>query len=221
MSMTNKDFRARARIGTQLAVAAAAAALLSAPEVRAQTVYNVAGIADFTGPYADVMKDLAGCRKTVFDWWNEEVGKPAGVALRIKDFDGRYDVAQISSLWPGMKSELNPVAALGLGGPDVAALAQQISVQMVLPPGSAEEAALVPDAQVVRARHLLDVVRAFLPPGSNAGGDAEVDNDGWSPLQPTPLGAPDGSITPVMVPSHAEFVARACAAPLLAPHSTS
>ena len=89
MSMTNKDFRARARIGTQLAVAAAAAALLSAPEVRAQTVYNVAGIADFTGPYADVMKDLAGCRKTVFDWWNEEVGKPAGVALRIKDFDGR------------------------------------------------------------------------------------------------------------------------------------
>ena len=115
MSMTNKDFRARARIGTQLAVAAAAAALLSAPEVRAQTVYNVAGIADFTGPYADVMKDLAGCRKTVFDWWNEEVGKPAGVALRIKDFDGRYDVAQISSLWPGMKSELNPVAALGLG----------------------------------------------------------------------------------------------------------
>ena len=46
MSMTNKDFRARARIGTQLAVAAAAAALLSAPEVRAQTVYNVAGIAD-------------------------------------------------------------------------------------------------------------------------------------------------------------------------------
>ncbi len=126
MSMTNKDFRARARIGTQLAVAAAAAALLSAPEVRAQTVYNVAGIADFTGPYADVMKDLAGCRKTVFDWWNEEVGKPAGVALRIKDFDGRYDVAQISSLWPGMKSELNPVAALGLGGPDVAALAQRL-----------------------------------------------------------------------------------------------
>ena len=126
MSMTHKGFRARARIGTQLAVAAAAAALLSAPEVRAQTVYNVAGIADFTGPSADVMKDLAGCRKTVFDWWNEEVGKPAGVALRIKDFDGRYDVAQISSLWPGMKSELNPVAALGLGGPDVAALAQRL-----------------------------------------------------------------------------------------------
>jgi hypothetical protein len=43
----------------------------------AQTVYNVAGIADFTGPYADVMKNLAGGRWTVFDWWNEEVGKPA------------------------------------------------------------------------------------------------------------------------------------------------
>jgi len=126
MSKMNRDFRARARIGTQIAVAVAGAAMLSAPQVRAQTVYNVAGIADFTGPYADVMKDLAGCRKAVFEWWSEEVGKPAGLALRIKDFDGRYDVAQISSLWPGMKSELNPVAVVGLGGPDVAALAQRL-----------------------------------------------------------------------------------------------
>ena len=43
--------------------------------VQAQTVYNVAGLADFTGPYADIMKDMTGCRKAVFDWWNDEVGK--------------------------------------------------------------------------------------------------------------------------------------------------
>jgi magnesium chelatase family protein len=36
---------------------------------------------------------------------------------------------------------------------------------LVLPPGSAEEAALVPDAQVYRARHLLDVAQQFLPGG--------------------------------------------------------
>jgi magnesium chelatase family protein len=35
--------------------------------------------------------------------------------------------------------------------------------RLVLPPGSAEEAALVPDAQVWRAHHLLDVVQAFAP----------------------------------------------------------
>lgn len=34
-------------------------------------------------------------------------------------------------------------------------------VQLVLPPGSAEEAALVPDMPVWRANHLLDVVQAF------------------------------------------------------------
>ncbi|MBS0468419.1 MAG: YifB family Mg chelatase-like AAA ATPase [Proteobacteria bacterium] len=55
--------------------------------------------------------------------------------------------------------------------------------RMVLPPGSAEEAALVPGAEIYRARHLLDVVRQFLP----AGKAPEVeDDDGWHHLQPTP-----------------------------------
>jgi magnesium chelatase family protein len=55
----------------------------------------------------------------------------------------------------------------------------------VLPPGSAEEAALVPDAHVIRARHLLDVVRHFAPPNAGtadaaASADAE---DGWTRLE--------------------------------------
>lgn len=103
---------------------------------QAQTVYNVAGLADFTGPYADIMKDMTGCRKAVFDWWNDEVGKAQGVALRIKEYDTRYDVAQVASLWPGIKSELNPVAVLGIGGPDAAALQQRLpndKVPLVLP----------------------------------------------------------------------------------------
>ena len=39
------------------------------------------------------------------------------------------------------------------------------TVRLVLPPGSAEEAAMVPGVTVYRARHLLDVVRQFLAPG--------------------------------------------------------
>jgi magnesium chelatase family protein len=35
--------------------------------------------------------------------------------------------------------------------------------KLVLPEGSAQEAALVPDAEIYRAHHLLDVVRQFLP----------------------------------------------------------
>lgn len=57
---------------------------------------------------------------------------------------------------------------------------QEVATQLVLPPGSAEEAALVPGAQVYRAAHLMDVVRQFIP-----GADAGV--EGWSRLAPSPV----------------------------------
>src|SRR5581483_2157337 len=49
-----------------------------------------------------------------------------GVKLAYKNYDTRYDAAQTASLWPGIKSELKPIAVLGLGGPDVAALGQRL-----------------------------------------------------------------------------------------------
>jgi len=55
---------------------------------------------------------------------------------------------------------------------------------LVLPPGSAEEAALVPNTRVVRARHLLDVVRAMAPEGSPLNADTPPDPDGWTVLTP-------------------------------------
>ncbi|MFM7001950.1 MAG: YifB family Mg chelatase-like AAA ATPase [Limnohabitans sp.] len=53
---------------------------------------------------------------------------------------------------------------------------QQVRTRLVLPPGSAEEAALVPDAEVFRARHLLDVVQQFLPPSAEAPPEP---SEGW------------------------------------------
>jgi len=51
--------------------------------------------------------------------------------------------------------------------------------KLVLPESSAQEAGLVPGAEIFAAQHLLDVVRQFLP------GDATVDVlDGWSRIQP-------------------------------------
>ncbi len=51
--------------------------------------------------------------------------------------------------------------------------------KLVLPEASAQEAALVPGAEIFRARHLLDVVRQFLP------GDAPVEAlDGWTHVKP-------------------------------------
>jgi magnesium chelatase family protein len=64
-------------------------------------------------------------------------------------------------------------------------------IRLVLPPGSAEEAALVRHAEVYRARHLLDVVARFAPDGATPA--APLYEDGWvrvAPLAPnaTPMG---------------------------------
>jgi magnesium chelatase family protein len=71
--------------------------------------------------------------------------------------------------------------------------AGHVVTQLVLPPGSAEEAALIPDAQVYRAHHLLDVVQHFLPAGTE--GAAIEPGPGWSRvtanLQTKPACYPD------------------------------
>ena len=58
--------------------------------------------------------------------------------------------------------------------------------QLVLPPGSAEEAALVPQARVYRARHLLDVIARFLP--ESASTPEPPDDGGWARLTAHTLG---------------------------------
>ena len=64
----------------------------------------------------------------------------------------------------------------------------KVATKLVLPRGSAEEAALVPGAQVYRAVHLLDVVRQFLPAPAEGAAPAEL-ADGWSRVTQTPLPA--------------------------------
>jgi magnesium chelatase family protein len=69
---------------------------------------------------------------------------------------------------------------------------QALGTRLVLPPGSAEEAALVPGAEVFRAQHLLDVVRQFLPPSETpepAPDEGWVRLDGQAPA--SPAGHPD------------------------------
>jgi magnesium chelatase family protein len=60
-------------------------------------------------------------------------------------------------------------------------------IRLVLPPASAEEAALVPGVAVYRAGHLLDVVRQFAPPGL-ALAEAEGAPEGWCRLEPATPG---------------------------------
>jgi magnesium chelatase family protein len=61
----------------------------------------------------------------------------------------------------------------------------QVISKLVLPPGSAEEAALVPGAQVYRARHLLDVVRHFAVSAT----PDDPDDDGWARVVASPAAA--------------------------------
>ncbi len=116
------------------------------------------------------------------------------IALGILAASGQIDAARLAG-WEfagelSLGGELRPVRgalamSLALHRHDAAAAAV---TRLVLPPGSAEEAALVPQAQVYRARHLLDVVARFLP--DRAAAHAEPpEASGWTRLACTALGA--------------------------------
>ncbi|MEN9538241.1 MAG: hypothetical protein RLZZ126_476 [Pseudomonadota bacterium] len=106
------------------------------------------------------------------------------IALGILAAHGQADAAALA--------EFEFAGELSLSGELRAvrgALAMALAVQaepgarkLVLPPESAEEAALVPTAMVYRARHLLDVVRHFAPPGSAPPGADEA-GEGFSRVQ--------------------------------------
>jgi magnesium chelatase family protein len=113
------------------------------------------------------------------------------IALGILAASGQIDAGQLTG-WEfagelSLGGELRPVrGALAMslalhrdagGG--------QTPARLVLPPGSAEEAALVPQAAVHRARHLLDVVARFLPEKEGGAGEPATDDGGWVRLAPT------------------------------------
>ena len=112
------------------------------------------------------------------------------IALGILAASGQIDAAKLVGFeFAGELSlggDLRPVRGAlamslalsrqALDKPNVAALPK-----LVLPEGSAQEAALVPDAEIYRAQHLLDVVRQFLP------GQLQPDVlDGWQRIWPHP-----------------------------------
>jgi magnesium chelatase family protein len=105
------------------------------------------------------------------------------IALGILAASGQIESGKLAG-WEfagelSLSGELRPVrGALAMS---LALHAGHVVTRLVLPPGSAEEAALVPDAQVYRARHLLDVVRQFVTT------PLEDTGDGWARVAPTPL----------------------------------
>lgn len=110
------------------------------------------------------------------------------IAVGILAASGQIDAAQLSGhAFAGelsLSGELRPVrGALAMS---LAVAAAGDAIALVLPPGNAEEAALVPGAQVWRAQHLMDVVRRFAPAAAPAD-----PGDGWTRIAPRPLAPPD------------------------------
>jgi len=121
------------------------------------------------------------------------------IALGILAASGQIDGSRLAGY--EFAGELSLTGALQ---PVRGALAMALALQaesapprLVLPPGSADEAALVPGSQVYRAVHLLDVVRQFVPPGTTteqadtAGAPAD---EGWSRVQAAPPATPRVSV---------------------------
>ncbi|MGF6527331.1 YifB family Mg chelatase-like AAA ATPase [Variovorax sp. PvP013] len=115
------------------------------------------------------------------------------IALGILAASGQIEAARLAGHeFAGelsLSGELRPVrGALAMA---LALLTHRIATQLVLPPDSAREAALVPGAEVYGARHLLDVVDHFRPPpaeGEAADGPAAdgaaASGTGWVRLHP-------------------------------------
>jgi magnesium chelatase family protein len=116
------------------------------------------------------------------------------IALGILAAHGQLDVAALAQHeFAGelsLSGELRPVrGALAMG---LALRGAGVRTRLVLPPGSAEEAALVPTAEVYRAQHLSDVV-AQREAGST---HTAHTSDGWCRIDAPQLNTTRGS------PSH-------------------
>ena len=110
-------------------------------------------------------------------------------ALALHEFAGELSLS----------GALRPVrGALAMG---LALRSAGIRTRLVLPPGSAEEAALVPTAEVYRAQHLSDVVARFAK-------DKNETTAGWSRIESTPLSSRSAS-TPFHGPDLADIKGQA------------
>ncbi len=95
---------------------------------------------------------------------------------RLKDYEFAGELSLSGALRP-----IRGALVMGL------ALHQQlIAHSLVLPPGSAEEAALVPDAKVYRARHLRDVADQFCLAGNATSAPCAAQPDGWARMASAP-----------------------------------
>jgi len=108
------------------------------------------------------------------------------IALGILAASGQMDAQRLEGYeFAGelsLSGELRPVRgalAMALTTLDAAA-----PVRLVLPPGSADEASLVAGAHIYCARHLLDVVRQFLPAGVELADPQHAEN-GWCRMEPS------------------------------------
>ena len=108
------------------------------------------------------------------------------IALGILAASGQIDSARLKDYeFAGelsLSGELRPVrGALAMA---LALHQKQVRTHLVLPTPCAQEAALVPDASVYGARHLLDVVQQFLP-----GQAAPEPSEGWQRQSASPPAA--------------------------------
>ncbi len=104
------------------------------------------------------------------------------IALGILAASGQIDAARLNGYeFAGelsLSGALRPVrGALAMS---LALRAGGIRARLVLPPDSADEAALVSGAEVYRACHLLDVVRHFVPAGAVTDGEP---TPGWTRVE--------------------------------------
>ena len=151
--------------------------------------------------------DFPNNKKIVVNLAPADLPKDSGrfdlpIAMGILAASGQIDAARLNGYeFAGelsLSGELRPVRgalamALACTQSDAAQPAtSSVVTRLVLPQASAKEAALVPDAQIYTANHLLDVVAQFLPqPKSTDESQAAAPTEPWTRLAfAAPLATP-------------------------------
>jgi branched-chain amino acid transport system substrate-binding protein len=113
-----------------------AAAFAGSARADAPQTYVFSNSVDFTGPFADVMPSWHGGHRAMVAWWNDTVGKQAGVQVVLKVHDLHYDTAVTAQTWPSILATDKPILHLGMGTPDLVALMKRLPddhVPMTMP----------------------------------------------------------------------------------------
>ena len=93
--------------------------------------YSIAGLLDFSGPFASRGTPGADTAKLWLNYFNQTAGKKDNIKLTFKSYDSGYDPSKVSQVYPSVVQDSSVIGILGYGSPTIIALQNRLSQNKV------------------------------------------------------------------------------------------